>query len=94
MQLIDSEEEDDKIIAVPENDPAFHHLHEIADLPRHNLEELQRFFEEYKILERKAVFMDGWLPRTDAYRIIKESVALYDAKFGLSAPQSTPATTG
>jgi inorganic pyrophosphatase len=82
MQLIDTEEEDDKIIAVHCGDPVYESIHEVDQLPRHILEELQRFFEEYKVLERKAVFMEGWLPRDDAYRIITESCDLYKEKFG------------
>ena len=86
MQLIDTAEEDDKIIAVHENDPAYQHVQEIADLPHHILDELQRFFEEYKFLERKAVFMEGWMPREDAYRIINEARHMYDEKFGKEIP--------
>ena len=53
MQMIDQDEEDDKIIAIHEHDPAYNHLRDISQLPDHTLNELQRFFEDYKILEHK-----------------------------------------
>src|SRR6188768_2835058 len=50
MQMVDQNEEDDKIIAIHENDPAVSHFRDISQLPEHTLNELQRFFEDYKIL--------------------------------------------
>ena len=90
MTLIDQNEEDDKIIAVPDRDPAYQHIERIADLPQHILDELQRFFEEYKVLEKKSVFMEGWLPREDAHRIIVESIELYQATFRGGMPIVEP----
>src|SRR5215203_1619021 len=45
MQMVDENEEDDKIIAIHEHDPAFTHYRDISHLPEHTLNELQRFFE-------------------------------------------------
>jgi inorganic pyrophosphatase len=55
MQMVDQDEEDDKIIAVHEHDPAFSHYRDISELPQHTLYELQQFFEDYKKLEHKKV---------------------------------------
>ena len=44
--------------------------------------EMQRFFEDYKALEKKHVEVKQFLGREDAYRIINESVKLYEETFG------------
>src|SRR3954468_20704356 len=55
MQMIDSGDADDKIIAVAANDPGINHYNNIEELPKHFFDELRHFFEEYKTLENKAV---------------------------------------
>ena len=44
-----------KVIAVPENDHHADHLHELGDLPDAFLEELDSFFEAYRMLESLTV---------------------------------------
>ncbi len=82
MQMIDQNEEDDKIIAVAANDISVNHFNDIADLPPHTLREMQRFFEDYKALENKEVSVERFMGREDAYRIIEDSVKLYNDTFG------------
>ena len=81
MQMIDQEEQDDKIIAIHEHDPAYNHLRDISELPKHTLNELQRFFEDYKILEHKKVRIERFKSCDDALEIIAESFKLYEDTF-------------
>jgi len=81
MQMVDQDEEDDKIIAVAAHDVSFNHYNELEDLPPHLMLEMQRFFEDYKALENKQVTVKQFLGREDAYRIIEDSVALYQQSF-------------
>ncbi len=81
MQMIDQDEEDDKIIAIHEHDPAFAHFRDISHLPEHTLAELQRFFEDYKALENKQVRIERFFGRIDAHNIISRSLKLYDECF-------------
>ena len=53
MRMIDQEEEDDKIIAVALNDMSVSHYNDISELPNHMLQQIHRFFEDYKKLENK-----------------------------------------
>lgn len=77
MEMIDSEERDDKIIAVAAQDMSVNYLNDLSDLPPHTLVELRRFFEDYKKLEHKNVTVEQFLTREKAYDIIVESMRLY-----------------
>ena len=81
MQMIDNNEEDDKIIAVAKNDMSVNHLNDISELPPHTLLEIRRFFEDYKKLENKEVVVEQFLGREQAYDIINKSIELYNNTF-------------
>lgn len=50
MRMIDQGEGDDKIIAVAKNDKSINHVNDISDLPEHILQQIHRFFSDYKKL--------------------------------------------
>jgi len=81
MQMIDSGQEDDKIIAVAAKDPSVNHITRMEELPQHFLLELRNFFEQYKVLENKKVEIDTFQDQLIAYRIIKDSINLYNETF-------------
>ncbi|UYZ58657.1 inorganic diphosphatase [Hymenobacter latericus] len=81
MQMIDNNEEDDKIIAVAANDVSMNHYNDISELPPHTLLEMRRFFEDYKALENKQVVVEKFMGREEAYKIVQDSLRLYDETF-------------
>lgn len=81
MQMIDSGEADDKIIAVAAHDMSVNHINDITELPPHFIHEMRHFFEEYKRLENKTVKVAEFQNRDVAMRIINESFELYDKTF-------------
>src|SRR5687767_5093834 len=81
MQMIDTGETDDKIIAVAAKDPSVNHYKDISDLPAHFINELRNFFEQYKVLEKKEVKIDQFQPRSQAYSVITEAIERYRTKF-------------
>ena len=87
MQMIDNNEEDDKIIAVAHNDMSVRHINDISELPPHTLLEMRRFFEDYKKLELKEVVVEQFLGREKAYEIIQQSIDLYNVTFGTDHKQ-------
>jgi inorganic pyrophosphatase len=81
MQMVDSGDADDKIIAVAYNDPSVNHYNNIEELPKHFFDELRHFFEEYKKLENKTVKVDEIGDKTVALKIIQDAIALYKENF-------------
>jgi len=81
MQMIDSGEKDDKIIAVASKDPSVNHITNINELPSHFFAVLKNYFEQYKVLENKKVEIDEFQDKETAYKIIEESIAFYNTKF-------------
>lgn len=77
MKMLDQGEADDKIIAVHANDPEYADYRSINELPPHRLREVQRFFEDYKVLEHKAVKVEGFLDRAEALKVVESALALY-----------------
>lgn len=72
--MSDEKGEDEKILAVPSKNPNYDHIQKLSDVDEHFLKELVHFFSEYKRLEsNKDVEVKGWLNRTQAYKIIKQS---------------------
>src|SRR3954465_10419270 len=81
MQMIDSGEKDDKIIAVATKDPSVNHISSIEDMPKHFILELRNYFEQYKVLEDKQVIIEDFQPKEIAYQIIDEALEYYKQKF-------------
>lgn len=79
--MIDQGEMDDKIIAVAKNDKSINHVNDISDLPDHILQQIHRFFSDYKKLEDKEVLVDKFEGRNEAFQIVKDAIKLYNEKF-------------
>ncbi len=81
MRMLDQGEADDKIIAVAKNDMSVNHINEIHQMPPHSMNELKRFFEDYKILEKKEVVVEEVMNKEKAYKILEDSLYLYRKLF-------------
>jgi len=81
MQMIDSGEMDDKIIAVATKDPSVNHIKDINELPPHFFAVLKNYFEQYKVLENKKVEIDDFQDKETAYKIIQEATRFYKETF-------------
>uniref|UniRef100_A0A0E0JRG4 inorganic diphosphatase n=1 Tax=Oryza punctata TaxID=4537 RepID=A0A0E0JRG4_ORYPU len=70
-------EKDDKIIAVCVDDPEYRHYNDLSELTPHRVQEIRRFFEDYKKNENKEVAVNEILPVTAARDAIQYSMDLY-----------------
>ncbi len=72
IRMVDSGEEDNKIIAVPTNDPRFDEIRELDDLTAHQKKELTNFWTNYVELQKdKKIKVDGWSGKEKAQELIK-----------------------
>ena len=72
---------DEKIIAIPFNDPTFNTYHSIHDLPMHIFEEMRHFFTVYKSLEEKTTVVNEVQGPEEARRVIQHCLDAYVDKF-------------
>ena len=77
LTMTDEKGIDDKIVAVHVDDPEYAHYEDASELPPHRLREIQRFFLDYKVLERKTVDVDRMRGRADAEQVIRDAVRSY-----------------
>lgn len=81
VRMIDSDETDDKIIAIPAGDPTWNFYKDIRQLPPHIMSEIVHFFEVYKSLEHKAAAPSDVMGPEDARRIIGECMEIYERHY-------------
>jgi len=69
--------DDEKIIAVPLNDPFYSPFNDITQIPCHIMEEIKHFFSVYKTLEGKSTAVDEVKDANVAKQIIAECLEKY-----------------
>lgn len=79
MTMLDGGKKDHKILAVAVDDPEYNCFREADELPPHRLALLRRFFQDYKILEDKAVEVDAIQPAAAALPIIEDALERYSS---------------
>jgi inorganic pyrophosphatase len=77
----DEEGPDAKILSALVNDARFEGYHDITDVHKHQLIEIQEFFETYKRLEpHKWAKVEGWKNAEEAKKIVKAAMESYQKK--------------
>jgi len=79
--MYDNNENDEKIIAIPFNDPNYNTYKSILELPKHIFDEMQHFFSVYKQLEGKQTAVSEVLDHHKAKKIIDKSISRYQKQF-------------
>jgi inorganic pyrophosphatase len=87
LEMVDSNEPDQKVLAVPNRNPRFDQIHTIDQVFPHTLREIEHFFAIYKELEGKRTEMLGWKGPRDARDLIRLCRQRYlDARAAADAP--------
>ena len=75
--MIDNGRNDEKIIAIPFNDPNYNIYTNIDQLPKHIFDEMRHFFSVYKTLENKETAVNEVSERSAAVKVISEAIDNY-----------------
>ncbi|MFC4449308.1 MULTISPECIES: inorganic diphosphatase [Halorussus] len=82
MKMDDDGEKDDKVIAVPSEDPRYDDVQDVDDLTDQQKAEISEFFETYKNLEAgKQTETLGWEDKQSAMDAVEHAMELYEEKF-------------
>ena len=81
IKMIDGNEMDQKIIAIPFGDPQNNCYTDISDLPKHIFDELIHFLTVYKQLENKPVKIESISGRREAVETVEECVKAFEEEF-------------
>ncbi len=78
MEMTDGGDRDDKVIAVPIDDPRFSEINDINDLNKHFIKEATHFFETYKKVQNKEVSVGEWHGKEVAMQAFEKSRKMYE----------------
>lgn len=82
IEMVDSGDRDVKILAVCTNDPFYKDYEDISQLPKHITDEIEYFFETYKVLEGKTTLVPGTFGRGKALEVIRQNIQDYKDAYG------------
>ena len=77
ISMIDNGRYDEKIIAIPFNDPTYNSYTDISQIPSHIFEEMSHFFWVYKELEGKETAVNEVKNADEARAVIQKAIDSY-----------------
>lgn len=80
MKMIDSGDVDDKVIAVPIDDPRWKETKDLTDINPHTLKEIEHFYSTYKKLQNKEVQVTGFEDKEAAEEAFERARKMYNDK--------------
>ena len=81
ITMLDQGRLDEKIIAIPFEDPSYNSYHDVSELPTHLFTEISHFFSVYKNLEGKETVVDELRGAESAREVIQKCLDAYIEKF-------------
>lgn len=77
ISMIDNGRYDEKIIAIPYNDPTYNSYTDITQVPKHIFDEMSHFFRVYKELEGKETAVNEVNDADVAIEVIEKAIDSY-----------------
>ncbi len=77
ISMIDNGRYDEKIIAIPYNDPTYNSYTDIKQVPKHIFDEMSHFFRVYKELEGKETAVNEVNDAEVAIQVIEKAIDSY-----------------
>jgi inorganic pyrophosphatase len=74
LLMSDDKGQDEKLLAVPVDDPRWNHVTSLEHVSPHVLKEIEHFFKVYKDLENKQTHIIGWRDAEFAAKLYDECV--------------------
>ena len=81
LTMLDQGHLDEKIIAIPFQDPTYNSYRDVSELPSHIFSEMSHFFTVYKNLEGKETVVDEVRGAAEAQMVIQKCLNSYVDKF-------------
>lgn len=80
MHMVDGGEADEKVIAVPVDDPRFADVKDLGDVNPHTLKEISHFFATYKQIQKKEVQVGEFEDKAAAQAAFDRACQMYTEK--------------
>jgi inorganic pyrophosphatase len=80
MRMIDSGDQDDKIIGVPVDDPRWADVQDLKDINKHTIKEIDHFYSTYKKVQNKEVKVLGFDGKAEAEKVFLRGRDMYTEK--------------
>ncbi|MFO7547345.1 MAG: inorganic pyrophosphatase [Acidimicrobiia bacterium] len=86
LRMIDAGEADDKLVAVLNNDPMWHMVEDLGDLPATLIDRLEHYFATYKAVpgSEVEVAIEARYGCDHARRVVTASMEDYEERFGIA----------
>ncbi|QKG84297.1 inorganic diphosphatase [Kroppenstedtia pulmonis] len=78
LVMSDDKGKDEKLLAVPVDDPRWDGVNSLEEVSPHILKEIEHFFQVYKDLEKKETHIEGWKDVRVASDLYQASVSRYN----------------
>lgn len=77
LPMIDGGDKDEKVLAVPADDPRFADMQDLKDVNKHTLKEISHFFGTYKQIQNKEVSLGEWAGKAEAEAAFERACQMY-----------------
>lgn len=84
MHMTDTGDKDDKMIAVPCDDPRWDDVVNLSDLNKHTLLEIEHFYSTYKQIQKKEVVIEDFKNKEFAVSAFNRAVKMYKEKHNIA----------